>query len=245
MGITVDVAVRCLNKHGEILCGDTVEMLKTPDSDVIILADGMGSGVKASILSTLTAKILGTMFAGGATLDVALREGGRVGEAAAVEGIIGIQVQRLHLQHAVGQFQALHAVLVVVAREVLGVLIDNVETEPAPIAVEVQLIVADCARRLGGVQRRTQRQAEVADAQAERRLPVGLHLRHVVLAVSRRAGRHGRAVDAFGPDLCSRHVQPGPDGPSGLRPHDVRRVDVALAVSLGQLAVKTLKQALR
>ena len=69
MGITVDVAVRCLNKHGEILCGDTVEMLKTPDSDVIILADGMGSGVKASILSTLTAKILGTMFAGGATLE--------------------------------------------------------------------------------------------------------------------------------------------------------------------------------
>ncbi len=69
MGITVDVAARSMNKYGEILCGDTVEMLKTPDSDVIILADGMGSGVKASILSTLTAKILGTMFAGGATLE--------------------------------------------------------------------------------------------------------------------------------------------------------------------------------
>lgn len=69
MGITVDVAARWMNKHGEILCGDTVEMLKTPDSDVIILADGIGSGVKASILSTLTTKILGTMFAGGATLE--------------------------------------------------------------------------------------------------------------------------------------------------------------------------------
>ena len=47
----------------------TVECLKTEDSDVIILADGMGSGVKANILSTLTAKILGTMFLNGATLE--------------------------------------------------------------------------------------------------------------------------------------------------------------------------------
>lgn len=69
MGITVDVTYKSLNKYSEILCGDTVELLKTEDSDVIILADGMGSGVKANILSTLTAKILGTMFLNGATLE--------------------------------------------------------------------------------------------------------------------------------------------------------------------------------
>lgn len=69
MGITVDVTYKSLNKFKEILCGDTVEILKTEDSDVCILTDGMGSGVKANILSTLTAKILGTMFLNGATLE--------------------------------------------------------------------------------------------------------------------------------------------------------------------------------
>ena len=69
MNITVDVAYKSLNKFTEILCGDKVELLSTADSNIMILADGMGSGVKANILATLTSKILGTMYLNGATLE--------------------------------------------------------------------------------------------------------------------------------------------------------------------------------
>lgn len=69
MGVTVDVAYKSLNKFSEILCGDKVEILQTKDSNIMILADGMGSGVKANILATLSSKILGTMFLNGATLE--------------------------------------------------------------------------------------------------------------------------------------------------------------------------------
>ena len=50
---------------GEQLCGDHVDVVRQDNSEIIVLADGMGSGVKASILSTLTSKIISTMMADG------------------------------------------------------------------------------------------------------------------------------------------------------------------------------------
>ena len=72
MKVSIEVSWKSLNKYGEELCGDNVEILKTPDSDIVILADGMGSGVKANILATLTSKILGTMFLKGEAIDEAV-----------------------------------------------------------------------------------------------------------------------------------------------------------------------------
>ena len=69
MSITVDISYKSLHKFHEELCGDKVELLKTDTSTILILADGMGSGVKANILATLTSKILGTMFLNGASLE--------------------------------------------------------------------------------------------------------------------------------------------------------------------------------
>ena len=69
MEIKVDMAYKSLNKNEEELCGDKVEILHTDNSHILILADGMGSGVKANILATMTSKIPGTMFLRGIPLE--------------------------------------------------------------------------------------------------------------------------------------------------------------------------------
>jgi len=66
----LDIYTNSLNKKGEELCGDKVKFLKTDKKATIVLSDGLGSGVKANILATLTAEILITML----NADVPLEE---------------------------------------------------------------------------------------------------------------------------------------------------------------------------
>ena len=68
--LCVDVGYKSVNHFGEQLCGDHVDVVEEGENSlVVVLADGLGSGVKASILSTLTSKIISTMMAEGLSVE--------------------------------------------------------------------------------------------------------------------------------------------------------------------------------
>lgn len=69
----LDIYSDSLNKKGEELCGDQVKYLKTDKKVTIVLSDGLGSGVKASILATLTTEILITMLDADLPLEEVLK----------------------------------------------------------------------------------------------------------------------------------------------------------------------------
>lgn len=64
-----EVGVAQLFKYGEELCGDKVIIEKNEDSTIVVLSDGLGSGVKANILATLTTKIISGMLKHGSALE--------------------------------------------------------------------------------------------------------------------------------------------------------------------------------
>lgn len=68
--LCADIGYKSLNHYGEELCGDHIDVIEQDENSiVIVLADGLGSGVKASILSTLTSKIISTMVAEGLSIE--------------------------------------------------------------------------------------------------------------------------------------------------------------------------------
>ncbi len=69
MRIFYEWGTKQLQKHGEELCGDNVAIARHADSVTLALSDGLGSGVKANILSILTTRIVMHLMENELSLD--------------------------------------------------------------------------------------------------------------------------------------------------------------------------------
>ena len=65
----VEACYKSLNKYKEELCGDNVRLKREKEFFHMVLADGLGSGVKANILSNLTSTIISEMVSSGEELE--------------------------------------------------------------------------------------------------------------------------------------------------------------------------------
>lgn len=102
--LCTDIGYMSLNKWGEQLCGDRVEIIEqSDDSVVIVLADGMGSGVKANILSSLTSKIISTMMAEGMRLEDCVST---IASTLPVCAVRGVAYSTFTIVHIIGSEEA-------------------------------------------------------------------------------------------------------------------------------------------
>ena len=60
--LVIESGTASVNKHDESLCGDFYDVCREQGGLTAVLSDGLGSGVKANILSTLTVNILSTLI---------------------------------------------------------------------------------------------------------------------------------------------------------------------------------------
>ena len=95
-----EIGYRSVNHDGEQLCGDHIEVVETNDnSSVVVLADGLGSGVKASILSTLTSKIISTLISEGLSIEECVKTIATTLPVCSVRGVAYSTFSILHFEN--------------------------------------------------------------------------------------------------------------------------------------------------
>lgn len=98
--LCADIGYKSINHVGEQLCGDHVDIVEPDESStVIVLSDGLGSGVKASILSTLTSKIISTMMAEGLPLEDCVETIAQTLPVCSVRGVAYSTFTIIHLKN--------------------------------------------------------------------------------------------------------------------------------------------------
>lgn len=102
--LCADIGYRSINHEGELLCGDHIDVVSSSEnSTIIVLADGLGSGVKASILSTLTSKIISTMMAEGLSLEDCVKT---IAETLPICSVRGVAYSTFTIIHLVNNEEA-------------------------------------------------------------------------------------------------------------------------------------------
>ena len=98
--LCTEIGYKSINHDGEQLCGDHIDIVEQgDDSMVIVLADGLGSGVKASILSTLTSRIISTMMAAGISIEECVSTIAATLPVCSVRGVAYSTFTIIHLIH--------------------------------------------------------------------------------------------------------------------------------------------------
>jgi hypothetical protein len=103
-----EIHPQSLNHAGEELCGDQVKILRREDRSTVVLSDGLGSGVKANILATLTAEIIVTMRRERARLEDIIETVLGTLPACRVRGIAYAAFVIAEIEHATGRFQLIN-----------------------------------------------------------------------------------------------------------------------------------------
>lgn len=85
--LCADMAWVQISKKNETICGDFFTVADQGEKQVLVLSDGLGSGVKANILSTLTATMLSQMVAGGVAARDAVQAVTRTLPVCSVRGL--------------------------------------------------------------------------------------------------------------------------------------------------------------
>ena len=100
-----EISPLSLNRDGEEVCGDQVKISRTVGKTIMVLSDGLGSGIKATILARLTTEIIVTMLRADAPLADVLETVTKTLPVCHIRKVAYATFAILQIQHSSGRFE--------------------------------------------------------------------------------------------------------------------------------------------